>query len=403
MKQRFTSLSLQAALLVAASMAGTAFAQDQNTVVVPDSSIERPADIGVRAHTNIRYIPNISPSGPPATAETPASLACVYHLTTVVKGCPIATTTALPTGGAKAIGIVDAYDNPDATTDLATYSAQFGLPAANFSQVYATGKKPANNAGGWSLEEALDIEMAHAMAPNAEIILVEAASNSFADLYLAESVASNLVAAAGGGEVTNSWSGGEYSTELTDEATYFTTPTVVYFASTGDTAFSIGVPSVFASVVAAGGTTLERTSGNFTGEQYWDNATGGGGGGLSVYEKTPSYQKGITAVGTHRGVPDISFDADPDSGPAMYDADGGYGWFQVGGTSVSSPALSGVINAAAGFSSTSKAELTKMYKEYHNATEYKQWFRDITKGNAKCTVGWDICTGIGSVVTYKGK
>ncbi len=404
MKQRFTALSLSAALLAVASFAGTAFAQDEN-VVIPESSIPRAEDFGVRAHTNIRYIPNLTPSGPPANAETPASLACVYHLTAQVKGCPIATTTALPTGGAKAIGIVDAYDNPDATTDLATFSAQFGLPAANFSQVYATGTKPPNNAGGWSVEEALDIEMAHAMAPNAQIILVEAASSSFADLYLAEQVASNLVAAAGGGEVTNSWSGGEYSTELTDETTYFTTPSVVYFASTGDSGLNvIGVPAVFKSVVAAGGTTINRTSGNFSSETYWTN---GGGGGFSIYQKKPSYQNGISAIGTFRGIPDISFDANPSSGPAMYDADKGNGfpggWLQVGGTSVSSPALAGIVNAAGSFSSNSVAELTKLYKEYNNATEYKKWFRDITKGDSHCTVGWDICSGIGSVITYKGK
>ncbi len=406
MKLRLTALGLGAALMAVASFAAPAFAQDaQPSLVTPHSSISKPGDAGVRMHTNFVYYENINPATLGSTWETPASIACVYKLVKQVAGCPIATTTTLPTGGAKAIALVDAYDNPDAATDLATFSAQFGLPSANFSQVYASGTKPQNDPGGWSLEEALDIEWAHAMAPNAQIILVEAASNSDADLYAAETVAANLVVAAGGGEVSNSWSGGEYSTEANDAKTYFSTPGVVYFASTGDTTFEIGFPAVAASVVAAGGTSLKRTAGKFTSEAFWDtNAEEGGGGGLSQYVKRPAYQNGIsTIVGTKRGVPDISSDADPASGVAMYDADGGYGWLQVGGTSVSSPSLAGMINSAGHFASTSALELTQLFKEYANATEYKAEFRDITTGNAKCTTGWDICTGIGSLQTYKGK
>jgi len=414
MKQRFAALSLLAALAVFACVTGAAFAQEaesvsydtpQGRVIIPASSIAQPGDAGLRMHTNFRYIENISPSSPPANAETPGSLACVYNLVVVTKGCPIATAKTVPTGGSKVIAIVDAYDNPDASTDLATFSAQFGLPAANFQQVYASGKKPANNPGGWSLEEALDIEMAHAMAPNAQIILVEAASASSADLYAAETVAANLVAAGGGGEVSNSWSGGEYSTELSDEATYFSTAGVVYFASTGDSGLNnIGVPAVFANVVAAGGSSIKRKAGSFTGEQYWT----GGGGGASKYEPLPSYQTGVSGItGSKREIPDFSADADPNSGPAMYDADKGNGfsggWIQVGGTSVSSPFLAGVVNAAGKFGASSSAELTMLYADYSNATTYKADFRDITKGATSCKVGWDICTGIGVPKTYKGK
>ena len=415
MKQRNVATSIFAALAMVACLcvSGIALAQNnaikyetpQGTLVIPASNIEHPGDAGVRMHTNIRYVENLNPSVPPANGETPASLACVYHFVKPVTGCPIATTKTNPTGGSKVVAIVDAYDNPDAAADLATYSAQWGLPAANFSQVYATGVQPANDPGGWSLEEALDIEMAHAMAPNAQIILVEAASNNSSDLYFAEQVAAGLVAAAGGGEISNSWSGGEYSGELSDEKTYFSASKVVYFASTGDSGLNnIGVPAVFANVVAAGGTDIFRTNGNFIGEQWWS----GGGGGASIYEPLPSYQKGRSGItGTKREIPDISADADPFSGPAMYDADAGNGfgggWIQVGGTSVSSPLLAGIVNRAGKFNTSTQAELTMMYNEYSNSTQYKADFRDITRGGSSCKVGWDVCTGIGSPKTYAGK
>src|SRR2546422_10236220 len=152
---------------------------------------------------------------PGFVAETPASLGCVYFLvSTRVSGCNPLTATVNPAGGSKVIAIVDAFDDPNAATDLAKFSAQFGLPAANFSKVFASGTKPPQDpTGGWELEESLDIEWAHAMAPSARIILVEAASNSLTNLLAAETKAATLVAAAGGGEVSNSWGGGEFSGE----------------------------------------------------------------------------------------------------------------------------------------------------------------------------------------------
>jgi kumamolisin len=399
-KMKVVSLTAVAAI---ASMIAAPVALAQKKIIVPQSSIERPEDIGRRAHTNFVFVQTDTPSSSPAANwETPGSIACVYHLVPFTAGCPIATATAVPSGGTKAIAIVDAFDNPKASQDLATFSAQFGLPTAVFNQVYASGVKPRNDSGGWSVEEALDIEWAHAMAPNAVIYLVEGTTNSFADLYAAETVASNLVASAGGGQVSNSWSGGEYSTELADEASFFSTPGVVYFASTGDSGLNaIGVPAVFANVVAVGGTTVKRNAtGAFTGEQFWT----GGGGGISQFEAIPLYQKNRTGItGTKRSIPDISSDADPNSGVAMYDADGGFNWIQVGGTSVSAPTMAGIVNAAGGFKTSSKQELFKIYNEYSNATLYKQLFRDITLGDSHCKVGWDICTGVGSPLGLRGE
>ena len=131
------------------------------------------------------------PPFPGHNYETPASLACVYGLVAKTAGCNPRTLKTNATGGSKVVAIVDAFDDPTVLSDLKKYSKQFGLPAitaANFQVVYASGSRPAYNAG-WAQEEGLDVEMAHALAPKAKVILVEAASNSFADLANAEVVA----------------------------------------------------------------------------------------------------------------------------------------------------------------------------------------------------------------------
>jgi kumamolisin len=196
----------------------------KGSIVIPSSSVENPGDRGKRAHTNIRMFvpaggfksPLSAAGGPPYSGyffETPASVACVYKLVTGIAGCNPTTVTANPTGGSKAIAIVDSFDDPNAASDLAYFSHQFGLPAASFQVVYANGTRPRSDLG-WELEESLDIEWSHAMAPKAKIYLVEAASNSVSDLFSAVQVASNLVAAAGGGEVSMSWSTGDFYGEI---------------------------------------------------------------------------------------------------------------------------------------------------------------------------------------------
>lgn len=402
MKRLIGSLAALATLLfIGFNSPVQAAAAGEGRIITPASSVPGPAG---RAHTNIViYDSGSVHSDSQPAGETPASMGCVYQFTPHVAGCPKVGTTQNPSGGSGAVALVDAYDNPDATTDMTTYSTQWGLPAANFLQVYASGKKPQNNPGGWSLEEALDIEMAHAMAPSAQVILVEATTNSFNDLYLAEDVAGTMVASAGGGEVSNSWSGGEYSTENSDGQAHFNTLGAVYLASSGDSPSQVGVPSALPFVVSVGGTTINRNSGGlFTSESSWNDA----GGGPSIYEPRPSYQNVIkTIVGSKRGTPDISFDANPSSGPAMYDADGGYGWIVVGGTSVSSPAIAGVLNRAGHFYHSTALQNTEVYTIYGNAMQYRRDYRDITSGSNghSCVKGWDYCTGVGTPLNYAGK
>lgn len=175
----------------------------EGTIITPSSSQIHAEDAGLRAHTNIKIFQprghiHINATSPSGKYENPASLACVYGVTKKVTGCNPETLTTVATGGSKVIAIVDAYDDPNAAADLEVYSKQYGLPdvtANNFQVIYGSGSKPAqDSSGGWELEESLDVDMAHALAPNAKIILVEASSASISGLLQAE-----VAAGKGGG------------------------------------------------------------------------------------------------------------------------------------------------------------------------------------------------------------
>jgi len=362
-------------------------------IIYPQSSIPQPG----RHHTNYFFVdsdvPN--PNGPASGDETPPSLACVYQLVTGPAGCPIATTTNIPTGGWGAIAIVDAGDYPTAAADLQAFSSRFGIPAADLTVTWPGKKKPPVYSD-WLVEEALDIEWAHAMAPQAKLYLVESVQVNTDPTWAAVQLAANLVAKAGGGVVSMSWGDPEVSTELSWDK-YFTHKGVVYFAASGDSGLGVSIyPGASPKVVSVGGTYFNRDgSGKFTNEVYY---TGGGGGDLSPYEPRPAYQKGVAGVvGTHRGYPDVASDF---CCAAIY-LEGG--WYSVGGTSWASPTFAGIVNAAGSKQKSSVAELTTMYNELANPTEYQADFNDITQGDSRCTVGFDQCTGIGSPRTYAGK
>jgi len=403
------SAAVLTVLLVLTSLAQAQIRPVSGKVFTPDSSIAKAGDLGKRAHTNIRvFLPtrplrNAQPFGPPFAGyayETPASLACIYHLAAAVAGCNPNTVTKNPTGGSKMIAIVDAFDAPLAASDLAAFSAQFGLPAANFQTVFASGTRPPYDPG-WELEESLDVQWAHAMAPNAKIVLVEAASNSLTDLLVAEDVAKTMVNAAGGGEVSNSWGGDEFVGENTYDS-HFVKANVVFFASSGDNP-GTSWPGASPNVVSAGGTTVRRnpSTGNFLSEIPWDSA----GGGLSSVETRPSYQSGISSiVGTRRGIPDLSFDSNPITGVWVLDTDGG-GWYIVGGTSVASPSLAGIINSTGGFAASTNAELTTIYGNLGVAADFKDITSSYCGPYAGYTAvkGWDLCTGVGVVKGKLGK
>jgi subtilase family serine protease len=376
----------------------------RGTIITPSSTLGRPG--AGTAHTNVeifvptgRHLGDASPNG---INETPASLACVYGVTPNVDSCNPVTLKTVSTGGGKMIAIVDAYDDANAESDLAVYSKQYGLPAptsSNFQVVYASGTKPEQDStGGWELEESLDVQMAHAIAPKAQVVLVEAASDDTSDLLKAERVAIAMVEKAGGGEVSNSWGSGEYGAEAKLEKS-FTGKNVVVFASAGD---SPGViePSALTNVVSVGGTRIERTGrGKYINQITWSS----GGGGVSDWIPIPTYQSAISKiVGARRGTPDISADADPASGPWVYDSTPYSGqklsWVIIGGTSVASPLSAALMNEAGNFPASTTDALTSIYADLGNAKA----FFDVTKGvclnaaSSKASVGYDLCTGVGA-------
>jgi len=360
-------------------------------IIIPESSIPQPG----RHHTNYFFVDSDVPdqSGPPSGVETPGSVACVYELVSGPSGCPVATSTNVPTGGWGAIAIVDAGDYPTAAADLEAFSSYYGIPPADFEIKYSDGKPPVYS--DWEVEEALDIEWAHAMAPKAKLFLVVSKQVNTDPTWNAVQYAAKLVADNGGGVVSMSWGDPEVKQELKWDK-FFTEPGVVFFAAAGDSGIGVSIyPGASPNVVSVGGTYFDRDpSGNFE-EEVYDTS---GGGDISPYEPIPSYQSGITSiVGTHRGYPDVA--SDFCCAPIYLEG----GWYSVGGTSWGTPTFAGIVNAAANKQKSTVDELTWLYDELFNPAEYAADFYDITQGASQCTVGWDLCSGVGSARTYAGK
>jgi kumamolisin len=411
--------------------------------IKPMSSLPKAEDGNLRAHTQMRILvpansevvptshdealrhasrgnhqgvtPDFNPSNNP-NQNTPASIACLYNLVAQRAGQPAGCnplyTSNNPTGGGGAIAIVDAYDDASAVNNLAVFSNYFGLPQANFWWVYAGTTPPYTNgprprsgvSSGWNIEEDLDIEWAHAMAPHAKIFLVEAQDDSFNSLLYAIAAAEYIVANNGGGEVSMSWGEGEFQSQLSYD--YYLSPSfapsnVVFLAASGDEDNIVSYPASSPYVIGVGGTSINRSGiGTFASETAWSNT----GGGVSAIESRPSFQNSslvTRTVGNRRGVPDVSLDANPNTGVAVYT---GGRWGTVGGTSVATPIVAGIINSAdttRGFVS-STTELQRLYGMIGN----NAYLRDVSSGGCgrdSSFVGYDLCTGLGSVLTYIGK
>jgi kumamolisin len=427
----------------------------QGKVITPASSVSTAAKGG---HTNYKiFVPEghqISSPVPDYTfAETPASMGCVYKVGSSGPnntGCnPNKGGNNHATGGWGAIALVDAYDDPNAASDLAAFDSYWGLPAANFTVVYANSSfgnlngltadcsgtpAPANDYG-WDLEESLDIEWSHAMAPAAHIILVEACDQSLPQLLFAEEVAGIEVSRYGGGDISNSWGypescvgnsgcGGGTLTEVQDDNYLFRYywQDITYFASAGDSGAEVLYPSASPWVVSAGGTTINRdSSGNFLSESCWSDS-GGGPSAVEAWQNPQSianglgpwtpYQYELFGEGV-RVTPDISLNADPASGVYVYDTDEGGSWYIVGGTSVSSPALAGIVNASnnrfgqapPGGGYYEAHENDYIYDQLYAKTAYPTNWYDVTTGSNghAAGTGYDECTGIGSPRGKLGK
>ncbi len=357
------------------------------------------------AHNPIRVV---TPSSSTPVGLTPSQIRHAYGLDLLT--CSFTGTFGSTSlcGNGQAIGIVDAFDDPGIESDLGTFNSAFGLPACTsangcFTKLTPQGLPRTNQ--GWALEISLDVEWAHAIAPGARIILVETKTNSNTNLFKGVDTAA---AQSGVHQVSMSWGGGETSSE-TGLDIHFQVSGVSFTASSGDGGHGIIYPSASPFVVSVGGTTLNLGgSGNVVSETAWS----GSGGGISSFEPEPSYQTGypIPSTGGNRGNPDVSYDADPNTGVAVFDSLGDQGlknWIQVGGTSAGAPqwaALLAIANAGRKTplnSSTTTPTTTALYNIAKTA--YATNYRDITSGTngscgSLCTAGtnYDFVTGLGS-------
>ncbi|WP_333768975.1 S53 family peptidase [Streptomyces sp. IBSBF 2435] len=313
---------------------------------------------------------------------------------------------ALPTtgGSGATIAIVDAQDDPNAESNLATYRSTFGLTpctTANgcFKKVgqNGTGSLPSPDAG-WAEEISLDLDMASAICPQCHILLVEANSATMANLGTSVNTAVSL----GAKYVSNSYGGGESSSDTSYDSLYFNHPGVAITVSSGDNGYGVEYPAASRYVTAIGGTTLKRSS---TPRGWTETAWSGAGSGCSRYDAKPTWQKDTGC--TRRTVADVSAVADPATGVAVYDTYGGDpGWEVFGGTSVSSPIIAAVY-ALAGTPSAGSYPASFPYAHPSALNDVTSGSNGSCGGSYLCTAGpgYDGPTGLGTpngVTAFQG-
>jgi subtilase family serine protease len=324
----------------------------------------------------------------------PSDLRSAYNLVTA----------SANNGAGTTVGIVDAFNDPTAFADVNTYRAQFGEPAltscapsAVKSSTTPCFAKSDQNGGtsfprtnsGWAQEESLDVDMASALCPKCNILLVEAKSATLANLGASVNRAVTLGAAV----VSNSYGGGESSTEVSQENSFFNHPGVAITASSGDSGFGPQFPAASRFVTAVGGTSLTRAS-NTRG--WTETAWSGAGSGCSAFVTKPAWQTDSGCA--RRTIADVSADADPNTGVAVFDStpsQGLSGWLVFGGTSVASPLIATVYALAGNASTVNYGS----FPYAHTSSLF-----DVTSGsNGSCGsylctsgVGFDGPTGLGT-------
>lgn len=298
--------------------------------------------------------------------------------------------------GSGAIAVVIPFNLPSALGDFNAFSTQYALPTeaslnptsptnTQFQVVFAKGVQPAPSIA-WGSLAALSIEWAHAVAPKAKVYLVEAASESLADVYSAVKIAKGL---SGVMEVVMPWGVDEYAAEAADDGV-FLQPGVTFFGSAGDFVRHPQYPAASPNVVGVGGTNLSFTNGVAL-EKAWDSSACG----LSQYEARPAAQDPFASVvGGRRGTPDLVVVGDPLTSVSVYSSFAIGGWTVMGGTSLSASVAAAVANTRGAFSTGSAAEISRIYRYLGT-----RFFRDITAGSAggfNAGSGYDILTGAGS-------
>ena len=345
--------------------------------------------------------------------------ACMSVVRTDAAGTPLATITPSGLGpaniqsayklaglssGGRTVAIVDAYNDPTAEADLATYRATYGLAACTtangcFRKVNQSGgtKAPRANSG-WAQEISLDLDMVSAACPSCHILLVEATSSSLTNLGTAVNTAAKL----GATEISNSYGGNESSSDLSYDTSYFNHPGIPITVSSGDSGYGVQYPAASQYVTSVGGTALTRAS-NPRGwsESVWSNsATQGAGSGCSAYDPQTGWQSSVHNITgapcSKRAVADVSAVADPNTGVAVYDTYGtSNGWLVFGGTSVASPLIAAVYALAGNGTSVTYGAYPYTHTSSLNDVTLG---RTATCGTTLCTgtAGWDGPTGLGT-------
>jgi subtilase family serine protease len=346
---------------------------------------------GLLAHPSLHVQPQ--GSGTPI-GLTPSQVRHAYGVDTVffLGGTYPNLVIAGGNGFGQTIAIVDAFDDPSIASDLHVFDQQFGLPDPQFTKATPQGQPPPD--AGWQGEIALDVEWAHAIAPLAHILLVEAKSNTGTDLLAAVDYAR---AQPGVSVVSMSFGTSEFAGETAHDW-HFQTPAghtaVSFVASTGDDGSPAYWPAVSPNVLAVGGTQLTiDAAGNYVSETGWS----GSGGSVSLYEAKPAYQGSVTQSSTRRTAPDVAYNAAPQSAFAVYDSQNG-GWYAEYGTSAGAPqwaALTAIADQGRAF--FGMAPLYSVQAALYYATPDSA-FHDITSGSngLPAGTGYDLVTGRGS-------
>lgn len=321
---------------------------------------------------------------PLATAPgglNPADLQSAYNL-------PSATA-----GSGQTVAIVDAFDDPNAESDLATYRSQFGLApctTANgcFRKVDQNGgtKFPRSDSG-WAEEISLDLDMVSAICPNCHILLVEASTNSLTNL----GTAVNRAALMGANAISNSYGGGESSGEVSNDTSFYKHAGIAVTASSGDSGFGPQFPAASQFVTAVGGTSLTRASNT----RGWTETTwNGAGSGCSGFIAKPAWQTDSGC--SRRTIADVSAVADPNTGVSVFDTFRVSGWLVFGGTSVSSPIIASVYALAGNASSTNFGSFP--YSHTSSLNDVTSGSNGSCGGTYLCTAGagYDGPTGLGT-------
>lgn len=362
---------------------------------------------------------------------TPAQIRAAYQLPPLPLASTWSTLTAdqrASLGAGQTIYIIAAYHNPNVAAELQAFNTQFGLPSCTtlsipssqalplavpsstgcqFAVVYSNGSGMSSTAPtydtDWAMEIALDVQWAHATAPLARIVLIEAKdANSISMLN-----AINLANAMGPGVVSMSFGAGEGSW-VTSMDSAFNSANMTYLAATGDSSTSAGAqwPSVSAGVLGVGGTSLASYTTSTRTETVWS----GTGGNRSQYVTVPSYQTAsVPGMGsqTMRSVADVAFNADPATGQyvaVMPPGQTGVSWYSMGGTSLSTPQWAGIVaimNAKRALASLGNLGLVQglLYPASSQSGFYSTLFSDITSGTSgsiPAATYYDIPSGLGS-------